>query len=121
MKTAACLVLLLAAGLPQTSVQVDVIPPAGRRITVEQIAPYTIVLTNVPTVLFDDGTMLGDDRYHLVATITARTELSLPLVAAEAMWKAKTPDVYEFTYKQFASAFRRRPVSQDRSLLCFGC
>ena len=177
MKTVAYLVLLLAAGLPQTSVQVDVIPPADSRITVERIAPYTIVLTNntthaitglavewvaggppqtlllghygfkqpivpakgmvvlappnnvtvipvsmdrggrrivgpaapppvwrvvisLPTVLFDDGTMLGDDRYNLVATIKARTELPAALAAAEAMWKAKRLDVYEFTYKQ---------------------
>ncbi len=49
MKTVAYLVLLLAAGLPQTSVQVDVIPPADSRITVERIAPYTIVLTNNTT------------------------------------------------------------------------
>ena len=49
MKTVRYLVLVLAAGLPQTSVQVDVMPPADSRITVERIAPYTIVLTNNTT------------------------------------------------------------------------
>src|SRR6267378_6983883 len=44
--------------------------------------------------------MAGRHRYTLVATITARTELPAALAAAEAMWKAKRLDVYEFTYKQ---------------------
>src|SRR5262245_60275045 len=170
MKAVAYLVLVLAAGLPQTNVQVDVVAPADTRVTIERTtAPYTIVLTNntthditglvvewaaggppqtlllghygfkqpvvrvkglivlrppnditvvpvsmdrgrrivgpaapppvwrvaisVPTVLFDDGTMLGVDRYELVRTITARTELPAALAAAEKRWAEKKPDV----------------------------
>ena len=44
--------------------------------------------------------MIGNDRYNLVATITARTELPAALAAAEAKWAMKKPDVYEFTYKR---------------------
>ena len=58
------------------------------------------VVISVPTILFDDGTMIGNDRYNLVATITARTELPAALAAAEKKWAEKKPDVYEFTYKQ---------------------
>jgi hypothetical protein len=53
MKTIAYLVLVIAVGLPQENVQVDVIPPVvppDGRITVERTtAPYTIVLTNNST------------------------------------------------------------------------
>ena len=73
----------------------------GRRI-VGPAAPPPVsrVVISVPTVMFDDGTVLGNDRYNLAATITARTELSAALAAAEAKWAAKKPEVYEFTYKQ---------------------
>jgi hypothetical protein len=182
MKSIGYLVLAVASALPQTNVQVDVIPPVmppvDNKISIERTtAPYTIVLTNntdhaitglvvewaaggspqvlllghygfkeavvpakgmmvlappnqinvipvsmdrsgrrivgpaappsvsrvvihVATVIFDDGNMIGTDRYELVRTITARTELPAALAAASAKWAAKKPDVYEFIYKQ---------------------
>ena len=84
---------------------INVIPVSmdrsGRRI-VGPAAPPPVwrVVIAVATVIFDDGTMIGTDRYNLVATITARTELPAALAAAEAKWAAKKPEVYEFTYKQ---------------------
>ncbi len=175
MKVMIGLLLAAVAQSSQTNVQVDIVAPADTRITIQRIAPYSIVLTNntthditgltvewaaggppqvlllghygfkqpvvptkgmivlrppneitvipvnmdrsgrrivgpaapppvwrvvisVPTVLFDDGTMIGPDRHNLVATITARTELPAALAAAEAKWAMKKPDVYEFTY-----------------------
>ena len=84
---------------------INVIPVSmdrsGRRI-VGPAAPPPVwrVVIAVATVIFDDGTMIGTDRYNLVATITARTELPAALAAAEARWAGKKPDIYEFTYKR---------------------
>jgi hypothetical protein len=73
----------------------------GRRVVGPTAPPLVSrVVISVPTVIFDDGTMIGEDRYNLVATIAARTELPAALAAAEAKWAVKKPDVYEFTYKR---------------------
>src|SRR5437870_1278917 len=59
---------------------INVIPVSmdrgGRRI-VGPAAPPSVsrVVIHVATIIFDDGAMTGDDYHHLVATITARTEL----------------------------------------------
>src|SRR5262245_57727700 len=84
----------------------------GRRI-VGPAAPPPVwrVAISVPTVRFDDGTMLGVDRYELVRTITARTELPAALAAAEKRWAEKKPDVYEFTFKQICFCVPPPPQS----------
>ena len=58
MKTVAYLVLLLAAGLPQTSVQVDVRAPAG--ITISSDRNFAVLHGNsqIPRGIFDFYTEL---------------------------------------------------------------
>ena len=57
------LLLAAVAQSSQTNVQVDIVAPADTRITIQRIAPYSIVLTNNTT---HDITGLTVDKEDLV-------------------------------------------------------